>query len=294
MKQQGLEPFPSQPRFDIPLEFVSHRAEIGHTCHNRFLVLDCRGTVEPSFSGLAELAANVCSSPFADDLLVLQDSETADFRLRIIGGDRREADFCGNGLLYAANMVGSDLDLDELTVQMATGVRCAKRRNSGWSVEIGPVHSLAPTIVPQIARGSMLAMLYAGEPHLILRAPSHLSHNDISTHTFDEYCRPISERTNFIGGVNVTMIFGTPGDRVKIRTYERGARRATTSCGTGSTAAAAAVLGLPLDHDEILVESPGGQHRVNSSLGRWMIAAQPTRLSAGRLSNLIRPSSIAA
>lgn len=44
----------------------------------------------------------------------------------MIKGDRREADFCGNALLYSATKVGKELCRTKLSVQMSSGIRDAR------------------------------------------------------------------------------------------------------------------------------------------------------------------------
>ena len=70
------------------------------------MLLDFRGQSLPSDERLGVLAGTICTSPVADDMQVLHDSDKADVRLRIFGGDPREADFCGNGMLYTAAKLG--------------------------------------------------------------------------------------------------------------------------------------------------------------------------------------------
>jgi diaminopimelate epimerase len=59
------------------------------------------------------------------------------------------------------------------------------------------------------------------------------------------------------GGANVHLLTAGPGDRVAIRTYERGVGL-TRACGTGACAAAVAARAWGLVGDDVAVEQAGG------------------------------------
>ncbi|MGH9288942.1 MAG: diaminopimelate epimerase [Acidimicrobiales bacterium] len=59
------------------------------------------------------------------------------------------------------------------------------------------------------------------------------------------------------GGANVHLLTAGPGDRIAIRTYERGVGL-TRACGTGACAAAVAARAWGLVGDDVAVEQAGG------------------------------------
>jgi diaminopimelate epimerase len=59
------------------------------------------------------------------------------------------------------------------------------------------------------------------------------------------------------GGANVHLLTAGPGDRIAIRTYERGVGL-TRACGTGACAAAVAARAWGLAGDDVAVEQAGG------------------------------------
>lgn len=266
--------------YEVPLDYA-------HTCMNRFVVLDLRQVESISQSELSDLAVNLCSSPFADDMLVLEASTTADACLRIIGGDGREADFCGNGLIYTASKIGHELGRDDVTIDTARGIRLAKRNGVEWDVEVGKAYRLdaelddsrekLPADLP------VLGLLRVGEPHLILGVPSELPGFYVDRADFENYCQSLRNITDVPGGINVTMVFQQEENSVLIRTYERGVSRHTFSCGTGAVSALAAVFGSPEEDKSFHVCSPGGMHSIRYVNGRWHIAARTERIGQGYL-----------
>lgn len=265
---------------NLPLDYA-------HTCMNHFAVLDLRGTGPVPQAALSRLATDLCSSPFADDMLVLETTTAADVRLRIIGGDGREADFCANGLIYTASKLGTELGRDAVTVETPAGIRGVRRRGAEWDAELGEVQRLdaeLPAAVTEALAGlPVLALLRAGEPHLVLETPAELSGFNIERTEFENYCRSLRDITDIPGGVNVTMVFQHTDDSVLIRTYERGVSRHTFSCGTGAIAAVAAVFGIPGADRNFHVCSPGGMHTITFAGGRWHVAARSRRIGSGYL-----------
>ena len=269
---------------DLPLDY-------GHTCMNRFAVADLRQGALPPQARLAELATALCANPFADDLLLIEPSDLADARLRIFGGDGREADFCANGLLYVAAKLGDELGRDELTIETAAGVRAAVRRGAEWDAEVGQALVLGAGVQGvrdgQLVGRPVLALIRAGEPHLVLGLPPELPGFHVERSVFEDYCRPLRDAAGIPGGVNVTMVFQHIGDSILIRTFERGVKRHTFSCGTGAVSAIAAVFGIPQEDRTFHVCSAGGMHGVRFADGRWHIEARPERLAQGWLKDQV-------
>ncbi|MGA1874489.1 MAG: hypothetical protein ACMUIA_02665 [bacterium] len=263
--------------------------EFGHTCLNYFIVLDGRGRESLSTESLAGLAQILCATPMADNLLVLQDSEEAEVRLRIFGGDGREADFCGNGVAYTSHKVGEEMGKGIIRLETASGLKTAVRLDNGWKVEIGQARSLNREL-SEIPRSrfqgkTIIGLIRAGEPHLVLDRYPAFGELHVHRRDFEDYCRPLRDITAIQGGVSITMVFESKEKRMVIRTFERGARRQTFSCGTGSVSAAAAVFGQPAEGSVFDVCSPGGSHQVIFESGRWYLVAGPQRISTGFLEN---------
>ncbi|MEW6381855.1 MAG: hypothetical protein AB1611_19950 [bacterium] len=261
--------------------------ELGHTLLNHFVLLDCRGMEGLPMEYLFWLARILCTTPLADDLLVLQDSPIADVRLRVLGGDGHEADFCGNGMIYAAAKVGEEMSSNRIKVESASGVKMAVKLNGEWKVEIGPAVLLTQelTKIPGfLLQGKpVFGLVRAGEPHLVIDTPASFNGVRMNQKDFEDYCRPLRDITGIKGGVNITMVFEVKDRNALIRTYERGSQRQTFSCGTGSVSAAAVLFRTPLNGSEFDIFSPGGRHTVVYEQNEWFIKAAPQRIINGYL-----------
>jgi diaminopimelate epimerase len=128
-----------------------------------------------------------------------------------------------------------------------------------------------------------LGLVRAGEPHAVLLAKDWSSYEPRAR--FEELCRPLRDHFDVEGGVNVTVVYRQSEREILIRTFERGVKRATESCGTGAIAACA-VLGRA-DRTQRVV-SPGGEHKVDCDYrGIWSITATPRRNGRSTLARLI-------
>lgn len=263
--------------------------ELGHTCMNHFVLIDFRSQSIPSDEQLGILAQTICNAPLADDLLVLQDSDKADGRLRVFGGDKREADFCGNGMLYVAAKLGRELQRDALSIESAAGIKNAEKLDSSWIVESGPSVFMQEELVDRgLLKGiQVYGLVRAGEPHLVLYVPKIFDGFHVHRQDFEDFCRPLRDITRIDGGVNVTMVFQIGYRSVLVRSYERGARRHTFSCGTGSIAALAAVFGEPVSNSSFQVCSPGGMHDVIYKDKSWYLIASPQQIAVGQLQDSV-------
>lgn len=257
---------------------------LGHVCMNHFVLIDLRDGPRLEDVALFELARRICPSPIADDLLVLTRSDVADAQLRIFGADGREADCCGNGLLLVAGLYGAERGVTQVTIEACQGVRLARRTEHGWSVEIGPVRSLREELAPDLPEDvELIDIVRAGEPHLVIRAPRawcpHVRRRD-----FERYCAALRDALPLEGGVNVTVVFEDGDERALVRTFERGARRQTYSCGTGSIAAAFALHGARAAGEHTYtICSPGGCHDVHHRDDRWELIGAPHPIAHGHL-----------
>jgi diaminopimelate epimerase len=248
---------------------------------NRFVVLDLRDVEVPGKPELIALAMALCANSFADDMLLITPSAVADARLDIIGGDGLDADFCGNGLLYVAAKLGREQACDRVKIETPAGVRTAVRTADEWEAEVGEAVRLDGLDQSRLADRPVLGLIRAGEPHLVLGIPPELPGFHVARAVFEDYCRPLRDAIDIPGGINVTMVFQHTDDSVLIRTFERGVRRHTYSCGTGAVSAVAAVFGTPGQDRTFHVCSPGGMHDIRFAGGRWHVAARPERLARG-------------
>src|SRR5574342_989269 len=95
-----------------------------HGCGNDFVFLDC---LKKNIGNLEALAKKVCDRRFgigADQLLTIQPSKIADFKMEIYNADGSQVEMCGNGIrcfakyVYEHGLTGKK----ELTVETLAGI----------------------------------------------------------------------------------------------------------------------------------------------------------------------------
>jgi diaminopimelate epimerase len=227
---------------------------------NDFIVVDNR--VKKFLMDWKEAAVAWCErrkSIGADGLLLIEKSDVADFKLRIINSDGSEAEMCGNGARCAAvfacheKITGSDMTFETLA-----GVIEASVYGDRASVKLTDPEDIRNEIYLNI-EGEKVPVYFAnsGVPHAILFK------EDVSGLPAD-YIRRTGRAVRFHTafspeGANVDFVQIAGPDRIIVRTYERGVEAETMACGTGAVASAVISSKFKnIDGSPICVEMPGG------------------------------------
>lgn len=170
----------------------------------------------------------------ADGLMILRESDTADFAMEYHNADGGEVSMCGNGgrciALFARHL---GMVSDEMDFTGKDGMHHAtilSDRGDSAVVELGM------TDVEGYEYSDKAFFLDTGVPHYV-EFVDNLEDVDVVTRG-REIRR--SERFNAMGGTNVNFVQVLGHGRISIRTYERGVEDETHACGTGAVAAAIA------------------------------------------------------
>jgi diaminopimelate epimerase len=229
-----------------------------HGLGNDFVILDGREVALPALDTAAAAAlANRHTGIGCDQLIVLEASPRADFRMRIYNADGGEVEACGN----AARAVGL-LHGQPATIETAGGLIAASPSGDGVAVDMG---------VPRFGWED-IPLAYAMDTHPMPVAWDELVHplavNIGNPHAvfFVEDCDAIDlarlgpmietdplfpQRVN----VNVATVLGR--QHLRLRVWERGAGL-TRACGTGACATAVAAIRRGLADSPVRVDLPGG------------------------------------
>lgn len=171
-----------------------------HGLGNDFLIIDNRND-----------CFNVCASKLchrqkgigADGVILFEDSEVADFRMRILNSNGQEAEMCGNGLRC-------------LVLHLRTlGFSCSKIETLAGVLEINDQWISLGT--PSFSKD----IINTGVPHIVL---------------FEPWDEQLGERLCLERGANINFVTKT-ADGLDVKTYERGVGP-TLFCGTGGAACA--------------------------------------------------------
>lgn len=229
-----------------------------HGLGNDFVVLDGRETPLPPMTAHAARAlANRRTGIGCDQVIVLEPSDTHDFRVRFFNADGSEAGACGNGSRAVALLHGAPA-----VVETGGGPIALVPMAGGAKVDMGaprfdwdaiplayPMDTAAMPVGWDDLQSPMAVDV--GNPHVIFFVDDADAVPLETLGPVVEHDPLFPERTN----VNVASLAGA--DHLKLRVWERGAGL-TLACGTGACATAVAAIRRKLVASPVRVTLPGG------------------------------------
>ena len=246
---------------------------------NDFIIVN---DLQNEFGGvdLSALAARVCNRNFgigADGLILVQPSNTADYRMKIINPDGSEAEMCGNGIrCFAKYLFNREMAGELMTVETLAGIRTIdvtieNNRAVGFTVNMGQPHLNAEDIPITGCHGKVIShpldvdgtqfdvtCVSMGNPHCIIFTDS------VDAVPLEQVGPKIETHPSFPRKTNVEFVQILNRDEVKLRVWERGAG-ITLACGTGACATVVAgVLNGKLNR-QATVHLPGGDLKIEWS-----------------------------
>ncbi len=226
-----------------------------HGLGNDFVIVDARSDPFDMTSSLAKAIADRRTGVGCDQLILLEESEKADLRMRIWNQDGGEVESCGNATrcvvaLTGASRIETDGGLLE-GAQVGTEVEVSMGiPRFGWeAIPIAyPVDTLSLPMGWDQLQSPMA--LNVGNPHLVFFVddPASVPIAELGPQIENDPAFP--ERIN----VNVAAI---GADGIRLRTWERGAGL-TLACGTGACATAVAAIVSKRATSPVHVSMPGG------------------------------------
>ncbi|MGQ0644309.1 MAG: diaminopimelate epimerase [Elusimicrobiota bacterium] len=252
---------------------------------NDFIVLDALRRPVKISPAQARRLCDRHTGVGADQILILEPSRKADFRMRILNADGSEVEMCGNGIRCAARYVyeRGRTRKKEISFETKAGLIRPALENGRVRVDMGaPVLDAAK--IPVRAKGRFIDKLFRwtsrvpaaedglpgkasrvndaamtcvsmGNPHAVFfttdlsKTPVSAWGPEIETHPF------FPRRTN----VEFAEVLGPRS--VRVRVWERGAGL-TLACGTGACAVAVAGVLTGRLQRAVIVSLPGGDLQV--------------------------------
>jgi len=236
---------------------------------NDFIVIDCRsGMPGKGDRELASMSRRLCDRRFgigADQILLLDNSGKADFRMRIFNADGSEVEMCGNGIRCCAKYIW-DRQLSEkhvLEIETAAGIIRPEKTGNLVKVDMGsPV--LEGRQIPVDLDGLVqdypliiedktfnITCVSMGNPHAVIFV------DDVDSFDVQRYGPRIETHTLFPRKVNVEFAQVLDPQTVRMRVWERGAGE-TMACGTGASAVAVAANLKGMVQKKVTIRLLGG------------------------------------
>lgn len=233
-----------------------------HGLGNDFVVLDARDGGVPAMDGrLAAALADRKTGIGCDQLILIEPSELATFRMRIFNADGGEVEACGNatravGLLHGA----------EATIETLGGMLHSEPVAGGVAVDMGeprfdwdaiPLAYAMDTLAMPVGWEDLdsPSAVNVGNPHVVFFVP------DCDAVELERLGPLIEHDPLFPARVNVNVATVESGEHIRLRVWERGVGE-TRACGTGACATAIAAMRRGLAGRQVTVSLKGGNLRI--------------------------------
>ncbi|MBN1352135.1 diaminopimelate epimerase [candidate division KSB1 bacterium] len=170
----------------------------------------------------------------ADGVILLEQSDEADFKYRHFNSDGSEAGMCGNGARsFAYYLVQKGISTNVLQFEIDSVIYRAFVEQISVRIEMPPPRE----VLTEMNLDVLKPLEFGGfvdvrVPHLVLFSSDiqHLNVNELGKH--------YRHHQAFPGGTNVNFIQLIDSQTIEIRTFERGVENETLACGTGSVSSA--------------------------------------------------------
>ena len=228
-----------------------------HGAGNDYIYVDARKNKE-RIDNPSDLSIRISDRHFgvgSDGLVMIMDSEVADFRMRMFNADGSEAGMCGNAsrcvgkYVYELGMTDSTL----FTLETASGIKTIHLTAANGKVQTVSVDMGEPSIeldkIPVAAESNQatiecngqnisLYCLSMGNPHAVTFV------DDVDSYPVEAIGTILEHNPIFPERCNIEFAQIISSSEIKMRVWERGSGE-TLACGTGAcaTLVAAATLG---------------------------------------------------
>ncbi len=220
-----------------------------HGIGNDYLYIDAR---RKKITNHEKLAVSMSDRHFgvgSDGIILIMNSNNADFRMRIFNADGSEAEMCGNGIRCFAKYVFDHgiTKKKKITVETLAGVKYINiytkhNKVANVTVDLGEPILLRDRIPMEGDPGMVIdeplqidgvkfniTAVSMGNPHAIIYV------EDVDSFPVEKYGPMIENSPLFPKRINVEFVEIINEHEVKQRTWERGAGE-TMACGTGASA----------------------------------------------------------
>lgn len=244
---------------------------------NDYVYIDCTKNGQPDdVVFLAQFVSNRHFGVGSDGLILICNSNVADFKMKMFNQDGTEAQMCGNGIRCVGKFVYDKrlTSKTQITVETKAGIKELKLNLEGGKVKTVKVDMgipiLEPFKIPVIAKEEPVTNLKiqaldkqfvftcvsVGNPHAITLV------EDVDNFEVEKYGSILEKDNHFPEKANIEFIKVIDKQTIQMRVWERGSGE-TMACGTGATAAMVACILNGLVENEVTVKLLGGDLLIN-------------------------------
>lgn len=244
-----------------------------HGAGNDYVYVDARHEIIPDPETLAVQISDRHFGVGADGLVLIMNSDVADFRMRMFNADGTEAGMCGNASRCVAKYVYEKglTTKTEISLETVSGIKQLSLTLDTDRVKEISVDMNTPATgalqIPILCSdtlaisievegvGLTLTCVSMGNPHAVVFV------DDVEHYEVEKIGRAIETHPLFPQRCNVEFVEVVSADTLRMRVWERGSGE-TLACGTGACAALVAAVLNGLCDREATVVLRGGSVQV--------------------------------
>lgn len=256
-----------------------------HGIGNDYIVIDNRDRrIEEE--KIPKIARKICKRRFsigADGLLIIENSNIADIKMRIFNSDGSEAEMCGNGIRCVSKYCYERkiINKEEMIIETLAGIRrtfltIENGKVSKVKVDMGkPIFEKSK--IPMIGEGECIneeleineekfriTCLSIGNPHCVIFV------DNLDNFPVEKIGSKIENCKIFPNRINVEFVKILNENEINVRVWERGCGE-TFACGTGACTSVVAGKILGKINNRVLVHLIGGDLEVEYEENVFMI-----------------------
>jgi diaminopimelate epimerase len=226
---------------------------------NDFIIIDNREK-QVNQADISSFVTRVCRramSVGADGFILVEDSDSVDFRWRFFNSDGSLAEMCGNGARCVARFAFLNrIAGPELQFETDAGIVSAHVAGDSVRLKMTDPEELEPGYSLTVGNGEIqVGSVNTGVPHTVI-AVAQLDDVDVV-----RLGREIRHHERYApAGTNVNFVSVISDGQLALRTYERGVEDETLACGTGAVASAIVMASLKGFSSPIVIKTRSGQY----------------------------------
>ena len=224
---------------------------------NDFVIIDNRQNVIPENE--TDFVRKVCArrvSVGADGLLLVENSDVADFKMRYFNSDGGEVETCGNGARCIARFayIEKIVPSSEMRFETRAGIYGAQVMEDSVKLRMGDATGIRLNFPLTLSNGIYtVSFVNTGVPHVVYFVDDLEKVDVVKIGRETRYHKHFQPE-----GTNANFVKMRDGDALDIRTYERGVEDETLACGTGCIAAAITAAAMGEAVSPIVAHTRGG------------------------------------
>ena len=199
----------------------------------------------------------------SDGIILLDNSDKADFKMRIFNKDGGEAEMCGNGIrCFAKYIYDNKMTMkNKISIETLAGIKEVEfiKNNSGiieeYRVNMGKAKIEGINILNILGQKFYINKISIGNPHCIIFV------RNVDRVNIEKYGPLIENNSIFPNKTNVEFVQILDRNLIKMRVWERGAKE-TYACGTGACATVACGYYKNLLNRNVKVLLKGGELKI--------------------------------